>query len=630
MLWLPRHYPYIWKYLRPFWPAFLGLSVILFSQILLNVAFPFPAKFILNKVIQGTSETTHKVEFFGVNFGTHGAIDALYVASGLAITLSALLLIAAVIEQMTTTSIVFRFRERMRRDLFQRFFSRKQSYLDGQKKVNLMGRVSGDVENLEMLIQSGIPAVARDIPIMITMIAMMFVVNVRMATIFCVAMPFFVTAAYWFTLRYRDASKQLRRRTVKFEEETHEALSSMAVVKSLRGEDKLFVRLLDRVNGLTRAGQRERNAAVGLDVTIMGTQHLVKFGFILLGSIGILRGELGLGDVFQFLAYLDILARHVNAFTKFLSKYPKLVASMERIRELDSALEKQPEESGPRSLTAADVKDAAVPIALRNLTFRYEEGRLIFDRYDLEFPRGALIAVVGPSGAGKSSFSRLLNRLQDPLEGYVEVAGRPARDYRLADLRTEVRVLSQENFLLAGTIRENLHLAAEGTPSDTEIQAALAQVNATEFVDAMPERLDTVIGEGGQQVSGGQAKRLHLARAFLEHPSEVLLFDEPSSGLDTLSADRVMGSLQQLARKKSVVFWVTHRMSEAPLADKILFFPGTGNPVLSTHAELLRNQPAYAALVASQDESRSRPAREVSVVVVDKNEGEMAPLPAPF
>jgi ATP-binding cassette subfamily B protein len=235
---------------------------------------------------------------------------------------------------------------------------------------------------------------------------------------------------------------------------------------------------------------------------------------------------------------------------------------------------------------------------------------------------GKLVAVMGASGSGKSTFGRLLNRLLDPVEGSVEIGGEDIRTYDLKSLRAKVRLVSQETFLLSGSVRENLLLASNRPTTDSALIEALAAVNALGFVSALPRGLDTVIGEGGQQLSGGQAKRIHLARAFLDQTSEIVLFDEPTTGLDPLSAKQVIDSITGLSREKSLVLWVTHRMQEALSADRVLFFRPGENPVFSTHTELLID-PDYREMTQKAPPAPSE--RETAKALLASEEEE-APL----
>jgi ATP-binding cassette, subfamily B, bacterial len=622
-----ERYPFIWSNLKPFRWLFLSLGVVLFAQIFLTILAPLPIKFILNNVVKADPGAVHEVTLQGFYLGTFTGGEALLNLSFLAFAIGTLLTIAFWIESVWLGNLSFRINELIRRDLFARIFTRRQTYLDSKKKVDLLGRVSGDVTNLETLITNGVPAVVRDVPMIVVLLAMMFLINFRLALVFTICLPIFYLLGYVFTSLMHTASRLDRRRTIKFEEETYEAMNSLAIVKSLRGEEKLTQKILGRAAELTDSARRVMFATQGLEATLSMAHYIVRGGFIFLGVWAIFRGEIGLGDLFQLTAYMETLSRYINNINKFISKYPKCVASMERIEELNAQLNLYPETSGELPLTREMIRGATAAASFRELTFQHGESRKIFDRFTFDFPKGELIAVVGQSGIGKSTFSRLLNRLSDPVGGRVEIAGEDLRNYDLKQLRSLVRVLSQEVFLVSGTVRENLLLAVGRPVSDEEIAAALSAVNASGFVAALPQGIDTQVGEGGLQLSGGQAKRIHLARAFLDLESEIILFDEPTTGLDTLTAQMVIESIEKLARAKTLVLMVTHRMVEVYSADRVLFFSANQNPLFSSHEDLFRTNALYRALMEDTEKSPLPNEREKPVMPAEEDTDEDAAEP---
>ncbi|RZA08122.1 MAG: ABC transporter ATP-binding protein [Proteobacteria bacterium] len=601
MLRFTRRHPFVGSYLKPFWPSFAWIGAVLMAQIVLSVLAPLPTKFILNDLLKAAPETLHQVVIAGIGFGVMDATRAILLLTGLTLLIAGLLVATSLAELLGTSGIVFRSRELLRRDLLGRIFTRQQSYLDSKKKVDLLGRFSGDVENTEILVVNGWPSLVRDVPILFVMIAMMFTVNVRLTLLFIVCLPLAVGGAYFFTNRNRRAARLVRRKTVHFEEETYELMNAMGIVKSLRGEERIQEKLLSRIEELTALSKQERNASAGLATTLDSSAAVIKAAFILFGGLSIFRGEIGWGDLFQILAYVEIFSRHVNNITKFLSKYPKCMASVERLEELHRELELFPENSGPETLHHAGVQVSPKPLEFERVSFGYGKGPSLLEDFSHSFGLHRVVAVVGQSGIGKSSFSRLLNRLSDPTGGNILLNGVNVRNFPVRELRRAVRVISQESFLFAGTVRENLQLGAAAAKTDSELAQALARVNAWGFVQALPEGLDTLIGEAGLQLSGGQAKRIHLARAFLDEESSVLLFDEPTTGLDTHSAEAVMASIRALKNEKALVFWITHRMQEIAFADEVLFFSPEAKPVIGPAAELLAANPRFRALAVQKN-----------------------------
>lgn len=602
-----KSHPYLWRLLRPK-KSLPPIAFLLFLEIGLTVLAPLPIQTILNELIRSNPSA---------GWRGYTANEALVLLSLLSLLAGGLLVWVSISGQAYLGRLSARLNEDLRRDLFAKLFTRRQSYLDSTKKVDILGHLSGDISNLETLVVTGVPAMVRDIPMIFVLLTMMFLVNVKLSLAFSFCLPLLYLLGRHFTLRMRASSKALRRETARFEEETHEALASMAVVKSLRAEEKLYQKILGRVTSLTGLTLKSISAGNGLDASMALTQYGMRAGFILLGCWSILGGEIGIGDLFLLFTYMEILSRHINGINKFLAKYPKCSASMDRLESFRNALEQFPEFSGEKPLRSAP------GISFQRVSFGYADSAPLLQDFSLSMGGGKLVAVMGASGSGKSSFARLLNRLVDPQEGRIEIGGEDIRTYHLKSLRARVRVVTQENFLLAGSVRENLLLATSGPTTDSALIEALAAVNALGFVSALPQGLDTVIGEGGQQLSGGQAKRIHLARAFIDQKSEIVLFDEPTTGLDPLSAGQVIDSIAGLAREKSLVLWVTHRMQEALSADRVLFFRPGKNPLYSTHRELL-TEPDYREMTEKGPSGETERAPEP--LAQERKEEEESPL----
>jgi ABC-type multidrug transport system fused ATPase/permease subunit len=210
---------------------------------------------------------------------------------------------------------------------------------------------------------------------------------------------------------------------------------------------------------------------------------------------------------------------------------------------------------------------AAPPLALESVTAGYGEEEPVLRDVRLRLEPGRKVALVGPSGAGKTTVTRLLLRFLDPSAGRVTAAGRDVRDHRQADVRRLVALAGQEAHLFATTIRQNLLLARPGA-SDAELDDALARARLADWVAALPEGLDTVVGEEGSRLSGGQRQRLVLARALLAD-APVLVLDEPTAHLDAVTAEALMEDVLAAAGDRAVLL-VTHRREGLELMDEVV------------------------------------------------------------
>ena len=263
-------------------------------------------------------------------------------------------------------------------------------------------------------------------------------------------------------------------------------------------------------------------------------------------------------------------------------------------------LEQQPE--------VADAPDAvALPklarsIVFRDVSFAYRADRPALVDVSFEAEVGAITALVGPTGAGKSTVMALLLRLFDPDRGAVELDGLDLRKVRVADLRRAVAIALQENVLFAATIRENIRYGRAGA-SDAEVRAATRVACADEFIAALPEGYDTLLGERGARLSSGQRQRLTIARALVKEP-QILLLDEPTASLDADTEQRLVGNLATWGRGRCI-FLVTHRLSTVRLASRVVFLDRGKVAEVGAPAELLeRPGSAYRALVEAERQQR--------------------------
>jgi ATP-binding cassette subfamily B protein/subfamily B ATP-binding cassette protein MsbA len=312
------------------------------------------------------------------------------------------------------------------------------------------------------------------------------------------------------------------------------------------------------------------------------------------GGLRVLGGHMTVGDLMMFLVYLLMLLEPLAALAQSATQFQNSLSGLDRVLDL---LEEPREMVSTTDSIRAD-RSVAGNITFEDVTFTYPGTTSpALKEIDLSIAAGQTVALVGPSGAGKTTLTNLVARFYDPTSGRVTLDGRDLRDYDVQSFRALLGVVEQDVFLFDGTIGENIAYARrEAAPG--EIRAAAEAANATEFIDRLPDGLDTLIGERGVRLSGGQRQRLAIARAVLADP-RLLILDEATSNLDTESERLIQESLSRLMHGRTC-FVIAHRLSTISGADTIVVIEEGRILQQGTHRELMSCSGKYRTMVEQQ------------------------------
>jgi ABC-type multidrug transport system fused ATPase/permease subunit len=336
------------------------------------------------------------------------------------------------------------------------------------------------------------------------------------------------------------------------------------------------------------------SACAGLAVAL-GTASVVW-----VASHQVLHGSLSLGDILVFLAYLGMLYQPMNTFSQSASIIHSANAQLRRVFEIIDAV---PEiRDRPDAITLPVVRGG---IEWRNLTFHYDPQSPVLSGVNLTVQPGQVLAIVGRTGVGKTTLASLLIRFYDPSGGAILLDGHDLRDLKLSWLRQQVSMVLQDPVLFSATIAENIACGKAGaTPEEIRQAARLAQ--ADEFIQALPQGYDTMLGERGVNLSGGQRQRLAIARAFLKN-APILILDEPTSALDTHTEEALLACLRELMRGRTT-FVIAHRLSTVRQADMIIVLEHGKIIESGNHEELLGRDSIYGKMYRSQWSDAAKPA----------------------
>ena len=481
---------------------------------------------------------------------------------------------------------------RIREAQFERVQKYAFSNLDRFETGSLVTRMTTDVTVIQNAVNGGMRPMTRG-PVMLVMgIGMSLWMNARLAVIFLVCTPVLGIILFAVVRKVAPMYGRLQAAVDKLNNVVQEGLTAIRAVKAfVRGEyeEEKFAEVND---GLTAASQRTFRIAVLNLPAFQMTMYAATVLMLWFGGNMILDGSLRVGELTGILSYVLQVMNSLMMISNVFLLITRSLASAHRIAEvLDEEIVLTSPERGVK-----EVPDGRVDF--RNVSFKYraEAREYALSGVDLHIPAGQTVGILGGTGSAKTTLVQLIPRLYDATEGTVEVGGRDVREYDLAALRDAVGIVLQKNVLFSGTVRDNLKW---GNPeaTDEELWAACRAAKADEFLARMPRGLDTDLGQGGVNVSGGQKQRLCIARTLLKRP-KVLIFDDSTSAVDTATEADIRAALAALTGVTKLI--IAQRITSVMHTDQIVILEDGRVHAVGTHASLLASDPIYQEIYASQ------------------------------
>jgi ATP-binding cassette subfamily B protein/subfamily B ATP-binding cassette protein MsbA len=597
------------KYVWPHWRGLITILLTMGLSVALDVARPWPTKLLIDQVLGGrpTPQQLKPVLALLPQSATpQGLLFWVCLSTVLIFLIGTLLSIAS---GVANVGLGQRITYSLGADLFRHLQRLSLLFHSSRSVGDNISRVTGDAYCVQTLVTSVLLPIVQSVVMLVTMFTIMWRLEPTMTLLALTVTPCLAITIRIFGKPMKTRSRETREiegRMMSLVQQTLNAIPAVQAFTREEVEHDRFVKYADRA-----AAAYERSTLAGMWfklfvglITSVGTALIMW-----MGARHVLDGTMTVGTVLVFLSYLSSLYGPINSITYTASTWQSTSANTDRVIEI---LDIPPDvQDSPNAIERRIEGD----VCYENVSFGYEPDKAVLKHVNLKAHPGEVIAIVGPTGAGKTTLVNLLVRFFDPRTGRVTIDGRDIRSISVRSLREQIAIVLQEPFIFPMTVADNI---AYGRPDATrdDIIASAVAANADEFINSLREGYDTIVGERGATLSGGEKQRLSIARAFLKD-APILILDEPTSALDAHTESLLLDALDRLTTGRTT-FIIAHRLSTIRNADRIIALDHGEIVEQGRHDELMAVGGLYANLyhrqmqVARHDLPTPLPVRQVA------------------
>ena len=580
------------KYIRPHIVSFIVGPLCMIVEVVGEIMMPWLLRGVLNAGSAGTLTVGSCIGYMA------------------AMILTALLMMAGGVGGAyfgTRASVGFS--ADLRLDLYKKVQSYSFANIDRFSSGSLVTRLTNDVTQLQNFINMLLRMCLRAPGMMIGALIMAVALRPDLSLVFCVSIPVLFIAILFIVRRGFPRFKVVQERIDTLNSTVEESVTNVRVVKSFVREDHEEEKFRGANGALRRAGMAAYKIMIGIQPVMTICMNLTTVAVLWIGGRIVMReagtvGGMQVGDLSSFVTYVTQILSSLMMVTMMFMMSSRAMASARRISEVLDELPDISDEGASQPELRVEHGD----VEFRDVSFRYYKGSSaeVLSHINLHIKAGSTVGIIGSTGCGKTTLVSLIPRLYDTDSGEVLVDGVNVRDYSLYHLREGVGMVLQKNVLFSGTIAENLRWG-NADASDEEMLEASRAAEADKFVSSFPEGYETVLGQGGANVSGGQKQRLCIARALLKKP-KIIILDDSTSAVDTATEARIREAFAtSLAGTTKII--IAQRISSVRECDNIIVF-GDGEIVgEGTHDELMSSCEDYRDIVRSQSGSAENEAR---------------------